>query len=77
MDQDGNQVGVVSLRDALDRAEAVYLDLVEIAPNAEPPVCRIMDYGKYLFEINKKKAAQKRNKNKLRLKKLSFVQPPM
>jgi translation initiation factor IF-3 len=50
----------VDLREALQQAEAVNLDLVEIAPNAEPPVCRIMDYGKYQFEVNKKKTVQKK-----------------
>ncbi len=72
MDQDGSQVGVVSLRDALDRAESVDLDLVEIAPNAEPPVCRIMDYGKYLFEINKKKAAQKKKQKQTQVKEIKL-----
>ena len=59
---DGEQVGVVSLNDALDRAQKVELDLVEIAPEAEPPVCRVMDYGKYLFEKGKGKRKQKKAK---------------
>ncbi len=72
MDQDGSQVGVVSLRDALDRAEAVDLDLVEIAPNAEPPVCRIMDFGKHIFEISKKKAAQKKKQKQTQVKEIKL-----
>jgi translation initiation factor IF-3 len=72
VDQDGSQVGVVSLRDALDRAEAVDLDLVEIAPNAEPPVCRIMDFGKHIFEISKKKAAQKKKQKQTQVKEIKL-----
>lgn len=57
-------VGVVSLRDALLAAEDAGLDLVEIAPQAEPPVCKILDYGKYKFEAQKK-AAEARKKQKI------------
>jgi translation initiation factor IF-3 len=59
VDEKGNQLGIVDLKDALLRAKDVDLDIVEIAPNADPPVCRIMDYGKYLFELSKKKKKQK------------------
>ncbi|MBA2654828.1 MAG: translation initiation factor IF-3 [Gammaproteobacteria bacterium] len=72
VDQDGTQVGVVSLKDALIRAEGVGLDLVEIAPNAEPPVCRIMDYGKHLFEINKKKAASRKKQKQIQIKEVKL-----
>ena len=48
--KDGEQVGVVSLAEATRTAEEASLDLVEISPNAEPPVCKVMDYGKFLFE---------------------------
>lgn len=48
------------------------LDLVEIAPEAKPPVCRVMDYGKYLFELNKKKHAAKRNQKVIHLKEIKF-----
>ena len=61
---DGEMVGVVSLRDALLAAEDAGLDLVEIAPQAEPPVCKILDYGKYKFEAQKK-AAEARKKQKI------------
>ncbi len=56
-------IGVVPIREALDRADQAGLDLVEIAPAAEPPVCKILDYGKYKYEIQKKKnEARKRQK---------------
>jgi translation initiation factor IF-3 len=47
---DGSQIGIVSVQDALQRAQDLDLDLVEVAPNADPPVCRIMDYGKFKYE---------------------------
>jgi len=60
IDQDGEQVGVVDTDEARSMAEKAELDLVEVAPQAKPPVCRIMDYGKYLFELQKKERAQRR-----------------
>ena len=57
---DGEQIGVVSLRGALEKAEEAGVDLVEVVSQAAPPVCRVMDYGKYLFEQGKKKAAAKK-----------------
>lgn len=51
---DGHQIGVVTIQEALLKAEEANLDLVEISPNIAPPVCRIMDYGKYLFEQSKR-----------------------
>ncbi|OOE48717.1 translation initiation factor IF-3, partial [Salinivibrio kushneri] len=59
-DADGEQVGIVPFDEALAKAEEATLDLVEISPNAEPPVCRIMDYGKFLYE--KSKAAKEQKK---------------
>lgn len=59
MDADGQQLGVMSVRDALKIAEQRELDLVEVAPAAAPPVCRIMDFGKYKYQINKKQTAKK------------------
>lgn len=53
---DGEQAGVVAIAEAQQAAIDADLDLVEISPNAAPPVCRVMDYGKFLFEENKKKA---------------------
>lgn len=54
IDAEGNQAGIMSPNEALKRAQDANLDLVEISPNSAPPVCRIMDYGKYLFEQNKR-----------------------
>lgn len=63
VDKDGNQVGVVPIDRALDMAEEAHLDLVNVAPGAKPPVCRIMDYGKYRYELIKKaKEARKRQR---------------
>ena len=64
IDAEGNQVGVISTREALLAAAELELDLVEISPTAQPPVCRIMNYGKYLFELSKKQGLLKRNKTK-------------
>ncbi|MBT5309732.1 MAG: translation initiation factor IF-3 [Rhodospirillaceae bacterium] len=64
VDETGENVGVVSLDDALDRAENAGLDLVEIAPEAKPPVCKILDYGKFKFEAQKK-ANEARKKQKV------------
>jgi translation initiation factor IF-3 len=65
IDEEGNQVGVVSVDDARTRASNAEMDLVEVAPNAKPPVCRIMDYGKFLFEQQKKDRAQKKKQTGL------------
>ena len=51
---DGEQLGILSLEDALNEAKGVGLDLVEVAPNSDPPVCRVMDYGKFRYEASKK-----------------------
>lgn len=59
MDVDGEQLGVMTPYDAIVRAQERGLDLVEVAPNANPPVCRIMDYGKYKYELKKKAAVSK------------------
>ncbi|MGK7577989.1 translation initiation factor IF-3, partial [Salmonella enterica] len=57
---EGGRVGIGSLRDALEKAEEAGVDFVEISPNAEPPVCRIMDYGKFLSEKSKSSKEQKK-----------------
>ncbi len=69
---DGSQVGVLSRSEALAKAAAEELDLVEVSPNAEPPVCRIMDFGKYLFEQNKKAHSAKRKQKQIQLKEVKF-----
>ena len=66
IDQDGEQAGIVSIQQALDMAEQAALDLVEISPNAEPPVCRIMNYGKFLYEKSKTAKEQKKKQIKFR-----------
>jgi translation initiation factor IF-3 len=63
----GDALGIVPIAQALKEAEQVGLDLVEISPNAEPPVCRVMDYGKYLYEVGKKRAlAKKKQKQQVK-----------
>lgn len=69
---DGSQVGVLSRSEALAKAAADELDLVEVSPTAEPPVCRIMDFGKYLFEQNKKAHTAKRKQKQIQLKEVKF-----
>lgn len=69
---DGEQIGVVSIEKALHVADEAGEDLVEIAPQAEPPVCRIMDYGKYLFEENKKRQAAKKKQKQIQIKEVKF-----
>lgn len=72
VDKDGSQVGIVSIADALTKAEQSSLDLVEIAPQAEPPVCRIMDYGKYKFELNKKAQTARKKQKQVHVKEVKF-----
>lgn len=69
---EGEQVGVVSIAEALRIAEEAELDLVEVAADAKPPVCRIMDYGKYLFEENKKKHAARKKQKQIQIKEIKF-----
>jgi len=69
---DGEQVGIVSLEEAMAAAEEAREDLVEIVPNAEPPVCRIMDYGKFLFEQKKQKQAAKKKQKQVHIKEVKF-----
>jgi len=69
---DGSQVGVVSLETALEAAQKETLDLVEISPDAEPPVCKIMDYGKHVFDIKKKVALQKKKQKQTQVKEMKF-----
>jgi len=68
----GEMVGVVPTKQALEIAEENELDLVEVAPTAEPPVCRIMDYGKFLFEESKKRHAAKKKQKQIQVKELKF-----
>lgn len=69
---DGSQAGIVSIQDAIKRAQEVKLDLVEIAEKSEPPVCKIMNYGKFLFELKKKQKQNKQNQKQTQLKEVKF-----
>ena len=60
IDENGKQIGIVPLQEALRIANEKGLDLVEIAPNANPPVCKILDYGKFLYELKKKEKEAKK-----------------
>ncbi|PVZ71598.1 translation initiation factor IF-3 [Pelagibaculum spongiae] len=68
----GDQIGIVETREALKAARDAGLDLVEISPNAEPPVCRIMDYGKFQFEAKKLKSEQRKKQKQVQLKEIKF-----
>ncbi|HDN25616.1 MAG TPA: translation initiation factor IF-3 [Thioploca sp.] len=72
IDADGQQIGIVSNREAQQKAQEAELDLVEIVPNAKPPVCRIMDYGKFQFEQNKKLRSAKKKQKQVQLKEVKF-----
>ncbi|MEX2480096.1 MAG: translation initiation factor IF-3 [Gammaproteobacteria bacterium] len=69
---EGENLGIVSIEDARRETEAAGLDLVEIVPTAEPPVCRIMDFGKFLFDANKKRHAAKRKQKQIQVKEIKF-----
>jgi len=69
---DGNQIGVVNTREALSMAEEAGLDLVEIVPTAEPPVCRLMDFGRFLFDQKKKKSEAKKKQKQVQIKEIKF-----
>ena len=68
IDQDGEMIGVMSARDAVLRAFSVGLDLLEISPNAEPPVCKILDFGKFKYEQQKKKNEAKKKQKVVEIK---------
>ncbi len=74
VDEEGNQVGVVATAVAMDMARERGLDLVEVSPNARPPVCRIMDFGKYKYEQSKKAklARQKQKAHQITVKEVQF-----
>lgn len=70
IDPDGENVGVVSIQDAQRIARDAGLDLVEVAPNADPPVCRVMDFGKFLYEKTKKEREARRSQTKVEVKEI-------
>ncbi|WP_442900311.1 translation initiation factor IF-3 [Geoalkalibacter sp.] len=72
IDDESQQLGVMSLTDALAAAEERGLDLVEVSPNANPPVCRIMDFGKYMYQQSKKAAEAKKKMARVELKEVKM-----
>jgi translation initiation factor IF-3 len=72
IDHEGEQLGILTSEEALAKAGSVGLDLVEVSPNAEPPVCRIMDFGKYRFENSKKKQGAKKKQRRTQVKEIKF-----
>jgi translation initiation factor IF-3 len=69
---EGEQLGVVSVREALRMSEESGQDLVEVSPEAKPPVCRIMDYGKFKFQMSKRKAAAKKKQKQIQIKEIKL-----
>jgi translation initiation factor IF-3 len=70
IDADGHHVGVVPLSEALSRAQEADLDLVEVSPNAEPPVCKVMDYGKFLYEKAKREREARKAQKHIEVKEI-------
>ena len=70
IDQDGEMLGVMTAREAIQRAYSVGLDLLEISPNAEPPVCKILDFGKFKYEQQKKKNEAKKRQKVIEIKEI-------
>jgi len=73
IDSNGDQLGIKSLREALQIAEEKNLDLVNVAPTAKPPVCRIMDYGKFKYEQSKKEKEARKNQKIIELKEIRMT----
>jgi translation initiation factor IF-3 len=69
---DNEKIGVVTLAEAFAKADEASVDLVEISPNAEPPVCKVMDYGKFLFEESKAQKEQKKKQKQIQIKEIKF-----
>ncbi|MEJ5364065.1 MAG: translation initiation factor IF-3 [Desulfosoma sp.] len=69
---DGSQLGIMSLQDALDAAREEGLDLVEVAPNADPPVCKIMDYGKFRYQQSKRSQEAKKKQTVIQVKEVKL-----
>ena len=72
IDAEGNQLGVVSTQEARRISEESSLDLVEVSPDAKPPVCRVMNFGKFIYQQNKRKAAAKKKQKQVHLKEIKF-----
>jgi translation initiation factor IF-3 len=69
---EGEALGVVSIEEALNNAQEAGMDLVEISPNAEPPVCKVMDYGKFLYEKSKAQKEQRKKQKQIQVKEIKF-----
>ena len=72
IDPDGNQLGVLDTLDAMDKAADFGLDLVEVQPNAEPPVCKILDYGKFKYEAQKRANEARKKQKTIEVKEIKF-----
>jgi translation initiation factor IF-3 len=72
VDENGEMIGVVTKNEGIERAQQVALDLVEVSPNADPPVCKILDYGKYKYELQKKKAEAKKKQKIIEVKEIQM-----
>lgn len=70
IDDEGEQIGVIPIKEALKMAEDKHLDLVNVAPNAKPPVCKILDYGKYKYDALKKEKEAKKNQKVINVKEI-------
>ncbi|MDH3581707.1 MAG: translation initiation factor IF-3 [Hyphomicrobiales bacterium] len=69
---DGQQLGIMPIADAIKQAAGEGMDLVEISPNADPPVCRVLDYGKFRYQDSKRKAAAKKKQKQMQVKEVKF-----
>lgn len=72
IDGEGQQLGVVSIHEAKRMSEESGLDLVEVSPDAKPPVCRIMDYGKYKFQLSKRNAVARKKQKRIQVKEIKL-----
>ena len=72
IDSNGEQLGILQVRDAIKKAEELGLDLVEVAPTAKPPVCRIMDFGKYKYELSKKASESRKHQTVISVKEVKL-----
>ena len=72
IDPEGEQLGIVATRDALAKAEELALDLVEISPDAQPPVCRLMDFGKFVFEKKRSEKEAKKKQRQMQIKEIKI-----
>lgn len=72
IDEEGEQVGVVPIAEALAKAQEKGLDLVELSPDAKPPVCRLMDYGKHLFDLRQKQRESRKKQRRMQVKEIKF-----